>query len=297
MLGWFYLVVAALALGVLCTAAVGELLSRPVRSTIGALPPDLPAAAVLIPYAGQEQLSGWQSRGNSGAGAVLLLHGVRSDRRQMIGRARFLHRLGYSVLLIDLPAHGESTGDRITFGVREAEGVQAALAHLRREMPSEPVGVIGISLGAAAFALGGPNAQVHAVILESMYPTIDEAVRNRLETYLGSAGGLLSPLLLWQLPLRAGVSPGQLRPVERVGGLGAAVFIISGAEDRRTTADESRELFRMAMEPKQLWIVDRAAHVDLHALAQHEYEQKVGAFLARHLGRAPANQAETNPPR
>ena len=284
--GWSYLVLAAVVLGALCSAAVGELLSRPFRSAIGTLPPDLPAAAVQIPYADRERLSGWQSRGNAGAGAILLLHGVRSDRRQMIGRARFLHRLGYSVLLIDLPAHGESTGDRITFGAREAEGVKAALAHLRHEMPSEPIGVIGVSLGAAAFALGEPDAQVRAVILESMYPTVDEAVRNRLTTYLGPAGGLLSPLLLWQLPLRAGVSATRLRPIERVGGIGAAVFIISGAADRSTTADESRQLFRMAVEPKQLWIVDGAAHVDLHALAQREYEQKVGTFLARHLGGA-----------
>jgi pimeloyl-ACP methyl ester carboxylesterase len=284
--GWSYLVLAALALGVLCTAAAGELLSRPVRSAIGTLPHDLPLAAVQIPYAGRERLSGWQSRGDDGAGVILLLHGVRSDRRQMIGRAQFLHRLGYSVLLIDLPAHGESSGDRITFGVREAEGVRAALAHLRHAMPSEPVGVIGVSLGAAAFALGEPDAQVRAVILESMYPTVDEAVRNRLTAHLGPAGGLLSPLLLWQLPLRAGVSAAQLRPIERVGGIGAAVFIISGAEDRSTTADESRQLFGMAVEPKQLWIVDGAAHVDLHALAPREYEQKVGAFLARQLGGA-----------
>ena len=283
MSGWSYLALAGFALGALCTAAVGELLSRPVRSAIGELPPDLSAVAVQIPYASGERLSAWQSRGTDGAGAILLLHGVRSDRRQMVGRAQFLHRLGYSVLLVDLPAHGESTGARITFGAREAEGVKAALAHLRSEMPSAPIGVIGVSLGAAAYALGEPDAQVRAVILESMYPTVDDAVRNRLTTHLGPAGGLLSPLLLWQLPLRAGVSPAQLRPIERVGRIGAAVFIISGAKDRSTTADESRQLFGMAAEPKQLWIVDGAAHVDLHAFAGREYEQQVGAFLARHL--------------
>jgi len=51
---------------------------------------------------------------------VLLLHGVRADRREMLGRARFLNRLGYGILLIDLPAHGESPDDHITFGAREA---------------------------------------------------------------------------------------------------------------------------------------------------------------------------------
>lgn len=44
-----------------------------------------------------------------GRGAVLLLHGIHADRRQMVQRARFLHALGYSVLSIDLPGQGAST--------------------------------------------------------------------------------------------------------------------------------------------------------------------------------------------
>ncbi len=48
--------------------------------------------------------------GQKGKGAVLLLHGVRADRREMLNRARFLKEEGYSVLLIDLPSHGESDG-------------------------------------------------------------------------------------------------------------------------------------------------------------------------------------------
>lgn len=67
----------------------------------------------------------------------------------MLGRARFLQSEGYSVLLVDLPAHGESLGERITFGAREAAGVTSALAFLRNELPDERVGVIGVSLGAA----------------------------------------------------------------------------------------------------------------------------------------------------
>jgi hypothetical protein len=34
-----------------------------------------------------------------------------------------------------------------------------------------------------------------------------------------------------------------------------------------------------------LWVVPGAAHVDLHAYAPAEYEQQVGAFMARNLGR------------
>ncbi|MBI4696108.1 MAG: hypothetical protein HY749_19025 [Gammaproteobacteria bacterium] len=78
-----------------------------------------------------------------------LLHGVRSDRRAMLGRARFLPAAGCAVLLVGLQAHGESRGERITFGVREAAGVAPALTWLRRELPGERVGMSGVSRGAA----------------------------------------------------------------------------------------------------------------------------------------------------
>jgi fermentation-respiration switch protein FrsA (DUF1100 family) len=243
----------------------------------------LQAETVRIDYSGIEQVSGWQVRGRPGAGAILLLHGVRSDRRQMTQRARFLHRLGYSVLWIDLPAHGESSGDRITFGARESLGVKAALGYLEREMPNAPIGVIGVSLGAASTVLAGQDPRVRAVVLESMYPTIDDAVANRLKHYLGPLGTSLAPLLLWQLPMRSGIDTAQLRPVAQVGALHAPVFVISGSRDWHTTPAETQQVFEAAGHPRELWIVEGAAHVDLHKFARVTYEDRVGSFLAQYL--------------
>ncbi len=145
-------ILAALAAAFLCLAvllAAGEVLSQPHHRPVGPAPADLPAIPVRFDTVLGQSLSGWLVRGDAGAGAVLLLHGIGADRRQMLGRARFLHRLGYSVLLIDLPAHGESAGDRVTFGWNESQGVAAALDYLSDALPDEKIGVIGASLGAA----------------------------------------------------------------------------------------------------------------------------------------------------
>ena len=201
----------------------------------------------------------------------------------MQARALFLNRLGYSVLLVDLPAHGESLGERITFGAREADGVRVALAWLRRNLPGEKIGVIGASLGAAAVVLAKPGAQVDALVIEAMYPTIEEATAARLALRIGAPARWLAPLLLAQLPWRTGVSAEQLRPVDAVGLLTCPVFVIGGAQDRHTPPDETRRIFAAAHAPKQLWLVDGAAHVDLHAFSKEEYESRVGKFLAAHL--------------
>jgi len=261
----------------------GEVLSRPAVRPVGAPPPDLPALGVRLHTASGASVIGWFARGQPGKGAVLLLHGVRADRTQMLRRARFLNQAGYAALLVDLPAHGESSGDRITFGAREAAGVTAALEYLRHELPGEHVGVIGVSLGAASTVLAEPKPAPDAVILESMYPTIEEAVADRLVMRLGPLGASLVPPLLWQLSLRTGVHAQDLRPIQHLPRLGAPVLIVSGTEDKHTTWARTQRLFDSAVEPKELWRVEGATHVDLHAFRPEEYERRILRFLAKHL--------------
>ena len=172
---------------VIASFGAGEVLSAPARRTVGPPPAELVAETVTLNGSSNGVISGWFSRGQPGLGAVLLLHGVRSDRRQMIERSQFLHAAGYSVLLVDLPAHGESGGDRITFGYRETEGVRAALRFLNETLPNERTAVIGVSLGAASLVLAGVSPAPSAVVLESMYPTINDGCHRQAEVAPGAA--------------------------------------------------------------------------------------------------------------
>lgn len=276
------LLLAAFSL-VMAVIGAGEVLCRPARRPIGEAPPDLQVRNLRLPYGQGETLSAWMLRGQPGRGAVLLLHGVRADRREMLGRARFLNQLGYAVLLPDLPAHGESSGEYITYGLREAEGVRAALGWLRRELPDEKLGVIGVSLGAAAFVLAQARPAPSAVVLESMFPSINEAVTNRLGLYLGAPGTVLAPLLLWQLPLRVSISPSQLQPISEMATMHSPLLIAAGMADQHTPVAETQRIFDAAAAPKDLWLLPGAAHVDLHAFAPREYEARIATFLARHL--------------
>ncbi len=274
----------AVLLGLLAlTLGAGEVLSRAAKRPVGQPPGDFSAQVVHLGVVRGGSVVGWWAPGQAGKGAVLLLHGLRADRTQMLARARFLGRAGHATLLIDLPAHGESAGDRITFGAREAAGVHAALAWLRREVPGERVGLIGVSLGAASAVLARPQPAVDAVVLESMYPTIEEAAAHRLTMRLGPLGNGLVPLLLWQLPLRTGVRARDLRPIDQLALLGSPVLIVAGSDDRHTPWSQTLRLFEAAAEPKTLWRVEGAAHEDLHAFQPEAYERRILRFLAAHL--------------
>ena len=274
---------AGSALALLALYLVGGMLSAPARGNVGAPPALLNAQSIRLESDAGDQVSGWFTPGQVGRGAVLLLHGVRGNRREMLGRALWLHGQGFAVMLIDLPAHGESGGEHITFGVRESAGVRAALTDLHARLPRERVGVIGVSLGAASTVLAEPRPALDAVVLESMYPTITEAVADRLGLHLGNWARPLAPLLLVQLPLRLGISAADLRPIDHLPSLHAPLLRIAGDQDQHTRLPEAQALFAAAAEPRQIWIIKGAAHVNLHDFEPAPYEARVGAFLRENL--------------
>lgn len=284
------LLIAGLTLAtgtLLLSLAAGELLTRPARAGIGPVPPDLQAQAIHIPYGDGQQVSGWFLPGCAGEGAVLLLHGVRSNRLQMLERARWLQQEGIACLVVDLPSHGESSGDRITFGRREALGVQAALGWLRARLPGEKLGGLGVSLGGASLLFAERRPELDALVLESVYPTITDAVQDRLVTRLGPAGVWAAPLLLWQIPLRLGLGVQDLRPIDAITQVRAPLWVASGTEDRSTRWPETEQLFAAAPEPKTLWPVQGAAHVDLHDFDKASYRARLLPWLQHHLRKAP----------
>lgn len=262
---------------------IGEVMTGPASTAVESLSSDFPVEAVQIPLDTGSSVHGWLARGARGGGVVLLVHSIRSNRLEMLSRARFLNRQGYGVLLIDLQAHGETPGKRITFGVRESEDVEAAVIFLRKTFPYERIAAIGVSLGAAAIVLAKHSLKLDAVVLESLHPTIEEAIENRLRLHLGVYGPALLPLVLTQLSFYLDVPIDQLDPITRIGDLNAPLLLIAGSNDEHTKAPETERLFSAARQPKDIWVVPGAGHFNMHSYAGREYEDHISDFLDRHL--------------
>jgi fermentation-respiration switch protein FrsA (DUF1100 family) len=281
---WILLVlVLAIAFSVSATIFAGAFLAKPANRRVGPPPKDLGAIDVRIPSTSGTTLAAWFIPGRPGTGGILLLHGIHADRWGLVSRARFLHRLGYSILMIDFQAHGESPGKHITFGYLESRDVEAAAAELDRRLPNEPLGAIGVSMGGAAILVAEHRLPFRAVVLESVYPTIESTVRARVAEYLGPLATVVAPLLLIQMKPRLGFSPGQLRPIEHIATLNAAIFVMSGSEDTYPTPGEAYSLYQQARAPKFFWTVPGAQHNDLHEVMPRDYEDKVNSFFLRYL--------------
>jgi fermentation-respiration switch protein FrsA (DUF1100 family) len=261
----------------------GSMLCAPLRQKIGELPPGLQGKTVEFSSASGAILRGWFLPGQTGDGAIILLHGIRGNRLGMLARARFLNQAGYAVLLFDFQSHGESSGDRISFGHLESKDARAAVEFMKTLAPGEKIGVIGISLGGAAVLLAEPKLDVQALVLEEVYPRIDRAITNRLTMRLGGWARILTPLLSLQLKPRLGITGDDLCPIDRIAAIPAPKLLIAAAADRHTTMEESEQLFHAAREPKELWIVAGAKHVDLYGFAKEEYRRRVLLFFQDNL--------------
>jgi len=108
-------------------------------------------------------------------------------------------------------------------------------------------------------------------------------VNDRITMRLGNWSRVVTPLLLLQMRPRFGLDPNDLRPIDKVGKLSCPKLFIAGSKDMHTTLAESQRLFDAAAAPKEFWIVDGAAHQDLHNAATTEYEKRVMNFFQQHL--------------
>ena len=105
---------------------VGSNLSKSANREVGSPPENMSAESIVIQNTFGKTVHGWFFPGEKNAPVIALFHSVRSDRREMTGRARFLVQDGFNVLTVDLQAHGESQGYHITYGLLESSDVKAA---------------------------------------------------------------------------------------------------------------------------------------------------------------------------
>ena len=279
----FKIVIMLFIVGFVLLYLIGIYLSRTNQVSIQKPQTSLALEDVSFPSKSWTTLHGWYVQGEEKKAGILLMHGVHSNRLQMLNRAEILHHAGYSVLLFDFQGHGESIGKKITFGYLESLDAEAGYDYLKKRVGQGKIGIIGVSLGGAAAVLGDVKYKADAIILESVYPSIEKAIENRLRVKIGSLGVYLLPILTTQLKIQVGIDPKELQPINQIDKVKGALFIIGGIDDKRTTKFETISLYDKAKSKKELWLVEDAGHIDFDRYVPKEYTTKVLNFFNKNL--------------
>ena len=271
-----------LVLGLMASWVVGGALCASANHPVPQ-PNDLAVEPVSFSSASGAMIHGWLLQTTTNRAVVILQHGIRADKSTLVQRAKLLSQAGYEVLLFDFQAHGESVGKQITLGFLESRDSQAAVEFVQKRFPGKPIGVIGVSLGAAAAALANPPLDVQAMVLEMMFPDVVTATKDRIEIRLGPLGRCLSPLLTAQIEPRIGCGLDDLRPIVAVAKIKAPKLFLAGTADQETKFSEARQIFDSAAEPKLFVPFEGARHQDLRDFAPDKYKQAVLDFFDTNL--------------
>ena len=219
------------------------------------------------------------------APGILLLHGNQASREMYGSHIEWLKAAGYAVLAIDFRGHGESQAETRSFGFHEARDAHAAFAWLKQKQNGARVGVIGASLGGAA-ALTGEDGPLpaDAMVLKAVYPTIREAIYNRIAS---RGGGLLAtvlePMLSYQSYFRFGADPAKVSPITGASKFTGPAFVIGGEQDRYTPLSETTALSKAFKGPSEIWILKGLGHDEATGLDDPEYRKRVLAFFGQAL--------------
>ncbi len=230
-------------------------------------------------------LAGWLAIASPRAPTIILVHGFKGSRLDMLPWARFLYAGGYNVLLFDSRGCGESEGWSIALGAREADDVLGAVHYLqgRSDLLNKRLGTLGMSLGAGVVLLAAAHEPaLLATVADSAWA--DESAQ---VSRMGSIGRL--PVLPYEPALVDALIQAHLadaRPIAVIHQIAPrALFLIHSADDRNATTplQGEQELYAAAGAPKQQWIAPSGGHVGAISAHKAEYEQRVLAFFARYL--------------
>lgn len=206
---------------------------------------------------------------------AVLATGIRGNRTSVLAGAEWYLARGWSALVVDLRATGESDGGRVSMGWHEAADLRAWYA-LLRERGFTRLCAHGQSLGAAAIAYS--DLPWDLMVLESCYVDIDEALRARLP-WVPVPG-----LLLWPLRRSAewwsDTSAAMLRPGEALVKRRLPTLFLCGAADTKVGNDGTQRLAAAcAAADERVVLIAGAGHEDLLAADRAAVLAALAAFV------------------
>ena len=229
-------------------------------------------------------LAGWTIHSVHGAPAVVLVHGFKSSRQEMLPWARFIHDAGYNVLLFDTRGCGRSGGTIVGLGATEPRDISLAVEAARDQFGTTKVAVLGISLGAGAAILSAADdPRVSAVIADSAWTDQDLQVSRLTFLPLGAVRVPLPPYGIAAVNAMVGTDVAEARPIDAIARISPRpILLIHSADDDNATTpiEGARKLFAAAGDPKELWVAPRGGHVGAINAFPDEYRARVLAFLA-----------------
>lgn len=215
---------------------------------------------------------------------LILLHGRTNCKESQLERAQWLANLGFNCVLMDLRAHGESTGEYCTYGYYEKHDVQALIDCLPAPFYHVPIGIWGLSLG-GAIALQSIviDSRIQFGIIESTFDELPNVVMEYGADYmLGLRSSWLTNIILAKSAEIACFEPQAVRPVVAASFATVPMLFIHGDSDDKIPSSFNEKNYHAVPHKNKSWVmVKGAGHHDVWEKGGVKLKEQIGYFLFR----------------
>lgn len=220
--------------------------------------------------------------GHNQAG-VMLIHGYQSSSKEMLEAARLFNRHGYSVIVPDLRAHGQSGGEVATWGVKEVGDLETLRLWLVQQPEINParVGILGNSMGAGLSLLyTAKTDKIAAVVAVSPYDSLENLFSDTISN--NPSLPMFPTLFLYELSmtLRVGTNLDSISPLHQISRITPRpVFILMGGHDDHLDPQGAYRLSHAAGDAPRVWFEPDGGHCDMITRWPQKYEDRVIGFF------------------
>ena len=218
---------------------------------------------VLLEASDGITLGGWYHAPGPDAPVVVVFNGNAGNRAGRAPMGSWLAAAGYGVLLFDYRGYGDNPGTPTEAGL--TLDARAAVSFVSEAAPRHPVVYFGESLGAAVAVELATDVAPDVLILRSPF------------TSLADVAGVHYPYLPVGALLRD-----DYPSLDRIGSIATPLLVIAGSADSIVPFEQSRRLYDMAAEPKQMIVVQGADHNDQTLFVGEQLIEAVTTFIAEH---------------
>jgi len=247
---------------------------------------ELPFEDVTIISSDGLKLVGWFIPSQNGA-VIIMQHGYKSTRKEMLNEAEMMYRHGYGVLLTTIRAHDHSEGELITFGVNEVKDMDAWYQYLltRDDVDSNRIGILGNSYGGMlGIQYASGNENIKAVVADCAFSSMNDTVSTSVEFFTDLPAFPFAPLIVFWAEQETGYKMEDVDTTKWIAKISPRpVFLMQGGADVVISSDSGQRLYDAAGEPKELWFEPSLGHVDFDSEMPEEYEQRVAGFFDKYL--------------
>jgi len=215
-------------------------------------------------------------------GTVILFHGHGGKKNDVIQEALSFYNLGYSVMLVDFRAHGNSEGNTCTVGFNESKDIKAAYEFIARKKERNII-LYGVSLGAATILKSVEDDYVHPqkIIIEMPFGTLHEAVKGRLKIMNLPQEPFANLLTFW-----GGTEQGfwafNFKPTEYAKKVKCPTLLQWGINDQRVTKQETDAIYKNLGTTKKTFVAYKnSGHQSLCKNENGKWEQAIEEFLTQ----------------